>query len=68
MESLNESNLLSVRRFLEKQIESRRNQLEDAMLRQDTGKGVELAGAIKELRHLIADVDVHVRALKKGSK
>jgi len=67
LESLNESNLLSVRRYLEEQVERRRNQLEEAMLKHDTTRGFEIAGAIKELRHLIADTETYVRALRKGS-
>lgn len=66
MESLNESNLLSLRRYFEEQIERRRNQLEDAMLKHDSTKGFEIAGAIKELRHLIADTESFARALRKG--
>jgi len=68
LESLNESNLLAVRRYLEEQIEFRRNQLEEALEKDDVSKAKRISGGIKELRFVISDVDRFIRDLKKGVK
>lgn len=68
MESLNESNLRALLRYLEEQVELRRNQMEEAMEKDDVSKARRISGGIKELRFVISDVNKAIRDLQKGTK
>jgi len=65
LESFTDTNLAHLVRYCEENIERRRNQLEEAVIKQDVNRTYVIAGAIEELRHMAATAKSELRSRSK---
>jgi hypothetical protein len=66
LEEFSDTALAQLVRFADREIEKRRNQLEDVVASQNINKSYFLVGSIQELRHLTALANSILRSRAKG--